>query len=99
MGIRKELSKVLHNKVMELYKDGKGHKKMSKALNMPISTVKSLIKKWKVRGSLDTKPRSGGPRKIATITDRTIVWDSKKNPTGNLKRNTGCSGERLCVCF
>ncbi|CAI9612017.1 unnamed protein product [Staurois parvus] len=45
MGIRKELSKVLRNKVMELYKDGKGHKKMSKALNIPISTVKSPIKK------------------------------------------------------
>ncbi|CAI9573737.1 unnamed protein product [Staurois parvus] len=62
MGIRKQLSKVLRNKVMELYKDGKGHKKMSKAFNMPISTVKSPIKKWKIRGSPDTKPRSGTDR-------------------------------------
>ncbi|CAI9569732.1 unnamed protein product [Staurois parvus] len=65
MEIRKELSKVLRNKVMELYKDGKGHKKMSKALNIIIIIVKSPFKKWKVRGSLDTKPRSGRPRETA----------------------------------
>ncbi|CAI9569276.1 unnamed protein product [Staurois parvus] len=69
MGIRKELSKVLRNKVMDRYKDGKGHKEISKALNMPISTVKSSIKKWKVLGSLDTKPSTGRPRKIAAATD------------------------------
>ncbi|CAI9568707.1 unnamed protein product [Staurois parvus] len=87
MEIRKELSKVLRNKVMELYKDGKGHKKMSKALNMPISTVKSPIKKWKVQGSLDTNPRSGRPKKIAVITDRIIVRDSKKNLQATSKKN------------
>ncbi|CAI9597959.1 unnamed protein product [Staurois parvus] len=80
MEIRKKLSKVLRNKVMELYKDGKGHKKMSKALNMLISTVKSPIKEWKVQRSLDTKPRSGRPRKIAATTARRIVRDTKGNP-------------------
>ena len=80
MGSRKELSKDLRNKVMELYKDGKGYKKISKALQMPVSTVQSLIKKWKIQGSLDTKPRSGRPRKISAKTARRIVRDTKKNP-------------------
>uniref|UniRef100_A0AAY5L8W8 Transposase Tc1-like domain-containing protein n=1 Tax=Esox lucius TaxID=8010 RepID=A0AAY5L8W8_ESOLU len=80
MGRRKELSKDLCNKVMELHKDGKGSKKKSKALQMPVSTVQSLIKKWNIWGSLDTKPRSGKPRKISAKTARRIVWDTKKNP-------------------
>lgn len=39
----------------------------------------SLIKKWKILGSLDTKPRSGRPRKISAKTAR-IIRDTKKNP-------------------
>ncbi|CAI9574574.1 unnamed protein product [Staurois parvus] len=77
MGIRKELSKILRNKVMELYKDGKGHKKMSKALNMPVITS---IKKQKIQGLPDTKPSTGRPRKIAATTARRIVRDTKGNP-------------------
>uniref|UniRef100_A0AAY5KXH6 Transposase Tc1-like domain-containing protein n=1 Tax=Esox lucius TaxID=8010 RepID=A0AAY5KXH6_ESOLU len=80
MGSRKELSKDLHSKVTELYKDGKGYKKISKAFQIPVSTVQSLMKKCKIRESLDTKPRSGRPRKISAKTARRIVWDTKKNP-------------------
>ncbi|XP_053325075.1 centromere protein M isoform X2 [Spea bombifrons] len=29
---------------------------------------------------------------------RRIVWNTKKK-TSNLRRNTGCSGKRLCGCF
>ncbi|KAA8582381.1 hypothetical protein FQN60_009121 [Etheostoma spectabile] len=36
---------------------------------MPVSTVQSLIKKWKILGSLNTKPRSGRPRKISVKTE------------------------------
>ncbi|CAI9576428.1 unnamed protein product [Staurois parvus] len=72
---------------------------MSKALNMPIIAVTSPIKKWKVRGSFETKPRSGRPRKIAATTARRIVRDSMKPPPlQDLKRNPGCSGKRCCGC-
>lgn len=47
---------------------------------MPVSTVQSLIKKWKICGSNGTKPRSGRPRKISAPAARRIVWDTKKNP-------------------
>uniref|UniRef100_A0AAY5KH70 Sleeping Beauty transposase HTH domain-containing protein n=1 Tax=Esox lucius TaxID=8010 RepID=A0AAY5KH70_ESOLU len=80
MGSRKELSKDLRNKVMKLYKDGKGYQKISKALQMPVSTIQSFIKKWKIQGSLDTKPRSGIAKKISAKTVRRIVRDTKKNP-------------------
>ncbi|KAA8589156.1 hypothetical protein FQN60_010501 [Etheostoma spectabile] len=47
---------------------------------MTVSTVQLLIKKWKILGSLNTKPRSGRPRKISTKTARRIVGDTKKYP-------------------
>ena len=47
---------------------------------MPISSVQTLIKKWKMRGSVETKPRSGRPTKISATTARKIVRDAKKNP-------------------
>ncbi len=47
---------------------------------MPVSTVQSLIKKWKIHGSIDTKPRSVRPRKISATAARRIVQDTKKNP-------------------
>ncbi|KAA8585798.1 hypothetical protein FQN60_007367 [Etheostoma spectabile] len=47
---------------------------------MSVSTVQSLIDKWKILGSLNTKPRSGRPRKISAKTAKRIVWDAKKHP-------------------
>ena len=80
MGKAKELSKDLREKIVELYKTGKGYKKISKELRMPISSVQTLIKKWKMRDSVETKPRSGRPTKISATTARVIVRDAKKNP-------------------
>lgn len=47
---------------------------------MPISSVQTLIKKWKLRGSVETKPRSGRPTKISATAARKIARDAKKNP-------------------
>lgn len=48
---------------------------------MPISSVQALIKKWKIKGSVDTKPRSGRTTKIsATVSARKIVQIAKENP-------------------
>ena len=80
MGKAKELSKDLWEKVVELYKTGKGYKKIPKELRMSINSVQTLIKKWKMRGSVETKPRSGRPTKISATTARKIVRDAKKTP-------------------
>ena len=80
MGKAKELSTDLREKVVELYKTGKGYKKISKELLMPVSTVQTVINKWKIRGSVKTKPPSGRPTKISATTARKIVRDAKKNP-------------------
>ena len=44
----KELTKDRWDKVVERYRSGVGYKNISKALNIPWSTVKTMIKKWKV---------------------------------------------------
>ena len=76
----KELSKDLREKGLQLYKAVKGYKKISKDLKMPISSVQALIKKWKIKGSVDTKPQSGRPTKISATIARKIVQVAKKNP-------------------
>lgn len=47
----KDHSKQLREEVIEKYKSGEGYKKMSKALNIPWKSVKSIIKKWKEYGT------------------------------------------------
>ena len=43
----KELSKKVRDKVVEKHRSGEGCKKISKSLIIPLSTVKSIMKKWK----------------------------------------------------
>jgi len=82
MGKAKELSNDLREKVVELYKTGKGYKKLLKEL-----------RSGKMRGSVETKPRSGRPTKISATTARKSVWDAKKNPqitSGEIQDSLWC---------
>ena len=45
---------------------------------------KPPFKKWKMRGSVETKPRSGRPTKISATTAREIVRDAKRYPQNSL---------------
>jgi DNA-directed RNA polymerase specialized sigma24 family protein len=44
----KELSKQVRDKVVEKYRSGLGYKQISEILNIPQSTIKSLIEKEKI---------------------------------------------------
>ena len=61
----KEHSGQLREKVIEKYKSGEGYKKMSKALNIPWNSVKSIIKKWKEYGTCVNLARAGRPHKLS----------------------------------
>lgn len=52
---------------------------MTKDLKWPISSVQTLIKKGKIRGSVFIKPLSDRPRKISDTTVSKIDQDAKKN--------------------
>ena len=57
------------------------------------------IKKWKIRLSVDTKPRSGRPTKISATTARKIGWDAKKNPQATSAEIQDCLANKWCGCF
>lgn len=100
MGKSKHLSKDLREKEVQLHKSGSGYKKIAKQLIMPVSTVQTIIKKWKTRGTTDIKPRSGRPSKISPTTARKMVRDVKKtsaNITGNsaVPQRKPCGGVKL----
>ena len=60
----KELSKDHLDKVVKRHRSGDGYKNISKALNIPWSRVKTIVKKWKAYGTTKTLPRSGCPSKL-----------------------------------
>ncbi|CAB1423276.1 unnamed protein product [Pleuronectes platessa] len=66
----KELTKQLRDKVVEKYEAGLGYKKISRALNISLSTIKSIIRKWKEYGTTANLPRGGRPPKLKSRTRR-----------------------------
>ena len=78
---RKELTKQLRDLIVEKYKSGEGYKKMSKALDIPWNTVKTIINKWRKYGTTLTLLRTGRPPKIDGKTKRKLVREAAKRPT------------------
>ncbi|KAM9715956.1 protein cholesin isoform 3-T5 [Menidia menidia] len=61
----KELCVDVRNKIVSMHKDGEGYKKIASALEVPRSTVVSIIRKWKTHGTTDSLPRCGRPSKLS----------------------------------
>ena len=59
-----ERSLELRNKIVKDYVAGKGYGKISMQLSVPVSSVQSIIKKWKEQSAATNRPRMGSPRKI-----------------------------------
>ncbi|CAB1429059.1 unnamed protein product [Pleuronectes platessa] len=57
-------------RVVEKYEAGLGYKKISRALNISLSTIKSIIRKWKEYGTTANLPRGGRPPKLKSRTRR-----------------------------
>ena len=51
-------------------------------MKMPISSVQTLIKKWEMKGSVDTKPQSGRPTDLSPNCQEKC-FGCKKKPTSN----------------
>ena len=85
----KELSKEVRHKVVEKHCSGEGHKKIPKSLVIPLSLVKSIIKKWKTYHTTQTQPRSGQPSKLSSRASRKLVCDVNVSPAMTLKELQG----------
>ncbi|KAI3351324.1 hypothetical protein L3Q82_005868 [Scortum barcoo] len=73
---------------------GKGTEKLSAALKVPMSTVASIIHKWKKFRTTRTLPRAGRPSKLSDRGKRALVREVTKNPMVTLSELQRTSVER-----
>ena len=69
----KELSEDLRTKIVEKHGQSQGYKSISRDLNVPVSTVRSVIKKFTAHGIVANLPGRGRKRKIDERLQRRIV--------------------------
>ncbi|MGH0123189.1 UNVERIFIED_CONTAM: hypothetical protein FKN15_013693 [Acipenser sinensis] len=87
----KEFSKQLRDKVVERHRSGEGYTKISKALNIHWSTVKSIIKKWKVCCTTQNLLRAGYSPKLSSK-KKGIGQRSQQEANDNSQRPTAFHG-------
>ncbi|KAG2467531.1 TC1A transposase, partial [Polypterus senegalus] len=90
----KELSVDLQYRIVSRHKSGKGYRKKSAALKVPMSTVVSIICKWKKFETTRTLPRAGWPSKLSDRGRRALVREMTKNPMVTLSELQRSSVER-----
>ncbi|KAG2458003.1 TCB1 transposase, partial [Polypterus senegalus] len=90
----KELSVDLRDRIVSKHKSGEGYRKSSAALKVPMSTVASIIRKWKKFETTRTLPRTGRPSKLSDRGRRALVREVTKNPMVTLSELQRSSVER-----
>ena len=89
----KELSTQVMDKVVKKYRSGLGYKKVSETLNIPRSTIKSIIKKLKEYGTTTNLPREGRPPKLMYQARRALITDATKRPKLTLEELQSSTAE------
>ncbi|KAG2460800.1 TCB1 transposase, partial [Polypterus senegalus] len=90
----KELSVDLRDRIVSRHKSGEGYRKISAALKFPMSTVASIICKWKKFETTRTLPRAGRPSKLSDWGRRALVREVTKNQMVTLSELQRSSVER-----
>ena len=68
----KELSEDLKKRIVALYKDGLGYKKIAKTLKLSCSTVTKTIQRFNRTGSTQNRPSHGRPKRLSARAQRHI---------------------------
>ena len=77
----KELSRDMRDRIIERHKEGQGYRKSSKEMNLALSRVGNIIRKYKKYGNGTVNlPRNGRPRKINERTSRWTIRNVQINP-------------------
>ncbi|XP_073493372.1 farnesyl pyrophosphate synthase-like isoform X1 [Phyllobates terribilis] len=95
MGKTSELSQELRNLIVAKHTDGIGYKKISKLLKVSVSTVGSIIRKWKEHHFTRNRPRPGAPRKISDKGVKNIIRKVVQEPRttyGELQKDLESAG-------
>jgi len=90
----KELSVDLRDSIVWRHRSGEGYRNIPAALKVPMSTVASIICKWKKFGATRTLPRAGRPANLSDRGRRALVREVAKNLMVTLTVLQRCSVER-----
>ena len=80
MGKGKELTNEKRQMVVDLHKSGNGYKTIAKKLNIPLTTIRAIIKKFKTTGTVVNLPGRGRKCILPPRTVRQMVREAKGNP-------------------
>ena len=86
MGKSKELSQDLRNLLFAKHTDAIGYRRISKLLNVPVSTVGAIIRKWKEHHFTINWPRPGAPRKISDRGVKIIIRRVVQEPRTSFRK-------------
>ncbi|KAG2457585.1 TCB1 transposase, partial [Polypterus senegalus] len=90
----KELSVDLRDRIVSRHKSEEGYRKFSAALKVTMSTVASIIQKWKRFETTRTLRRAGWLSKLSDRGTRALVREVTKNPMVTLSELQRSSVER-----
>ena len=71
----------MRDRIIEYHKGGQGYQKISKEMNLAVSTVRNIIREYKkYDDSMTNLPKNGRPRKMNDCTSRWISRNVQINP-------------------
>ncbi|GFS89037.1 paired domain-containing protein [Trichonephila clavipes] len=76
----KEISLDIRKHITELHKEVKSFREIGKILKLSFTTVGYIVKKYLETGSVENKPRPGGPSKLTSRAKRMIVRSATNKP-------------------
>lgn len=85
MGKTREHPIQVRQMCVDLHKSGSGYKEIANRLNLPISTVRGIIKKFKTTGTVTNKAGRGPRFILPPRTVRRMVREVKKSPKLTVK--------------
>lgn len=91
VGKSKELSQDLRTVIVAKHSDGIGYRRISKLLNVPVSTVGAIIQKWKDHHFTINLTRPGAPRKISDRGVKRIIRRVVQEPRTTFEKRPGIS--------
>lgn len=96
----KPLSQELKNLIIQKYNENNGYKKIAKTLELPLSTVKTVVKNWLVHKITVALPRSGRPSKLTRRGKSKLFREATSISSAtleDLKASVSSTGTDVCA--
>ncbi|TFK71483.1 hypothetical protein BDN72DRAFT_837535 [Pluteus cervinus] len=85
---RREYSIDTRNQIVGAHKMGASNQTISDEFKIPKTSIRNIISRWKIRGTVADAPRSGRPRKTTPRDRRHVVLAARKDQGLSVKKLT-----------